>query len=55
MDNLLPQDTALSGLPIFGILILGIILHELIHGLTWPRLAGDDLSQLNLELCGKCL
>ena len=55
MDNLLPQDAALGGLSIFGILILGIIVHELIHGIVWSRFAKHGFKSIKFGVLWKML
>jgi uncharacterized membrane protein YvlD (DUF360 family) len=55
MDNLLPQDAALGGLSVFGILILGIIVHELIHGIVWSRFAKGGFRSIKFGVLWKML
>jgi len=55
MDNLITQDSALGGLSVFGILILGIVVHELIHGITWSRFAKDGFKSIKFGVLWKML
>ena len=55
MSELPPQDIALGGLYIFGTLILGIIVHELIHGITWARFTKDGFKSIKFGILWKML
>lgn len=40
---------------IFGILILGILLHELIHGITWAKFAKEGFKSIKFGILWKML
>lgn len=46
ISNISPGHFGLAVLLLFLILILGIILHELIHGLTWARYTSKGLKSM---------
>ena len=50
-----PQGAALGFLLIFGILILGIVLHELIHGITWAKFAKEGFRSIKFGVLWKML
>ena len=50
-----PLDVALGSLRILGILILGIILHELIHGITWAKYAKKGYKSIKFGVMWKML
>lgn len=50
-----PQDIAFGWLYIFGALILGIIVHELIHGITWARFTKDGFKSIKFGVLWKML
>jgi len=55
IDGLMPQDIAFIGLYIFGGLILGIIVHELIHGITWARFSKNGFKSIKFGVLWKML
>ena len=55
MDGLVSRNIAFEGLYIFGILILGIIVHELIHGITWARFAKAGFKSIRFGILWKML
>jgi len=55
MNNLITQDLALGGFSVFGILILGIVVHELIHGITWSRFAKNGYKSIKYGVLWKML
>lgn len=55
MDNIVPKDMAYGGLIAFGTLILGIIVHELIHGIAWARFAGNGFKSIKFGVLWKML
>jgi hypothetical protein len=55
MDSLVPQDIAYGELYILGILILGIIVHELIHGITWAQFAKSGFKSIRFGILWKML
>jgi hypothetical protein len=52
---LVPQDIAYGELYILGILILGIIVHELIHGITWAQFAKSGFKSIRFGILWKML
>ena len=53
--SIVPQDIVYGGLFIIGILILGIIVHELIHGITWARFAENGFKSIKFGVLWKML
>ncbi|MEK9603615.1 MAG: DUF3267 domain-containing protein, partial [Flavobacteriaceae bacterium] len=45
----------LGFLLIFGILILGIVLHELIHGITWAKFSKEGFKSIKFGVLWKML
>jgi hypothetical protein len=54
-ENLFLQNSALGGLSVFVILISGIIVHELIHGIVWSRFAKDGFNSIKFGVLWKML
>ena len=50
-----PQEAGLGFLLIFGILIIGIVLHELIHGITWAKFAKKGFKSIKFGVLWKML
>lgn len=50
-----PQEAGLGFLLIFGILIMGILLHELIHGITWAKFAKKGFKSIKFGVLWKML
>ncbi len=50
-----PQGAGLGFLLIFGILISGIILHELIHGITWAKFAKEGFKSIKFGVLWKMI
>lgn len=55
MDGLVLQDIAYGGLYVFGAIILGIVVHELIHGITWARFAKNGFKSIKFGVLWKML
>lgn len=55
LDSAGPQGVGLGFLLIFGILILGIVLHELIHGITWAIFAKEGFKSIKFGVLWKKL
>jgi hypothetical protein len=55
IDNIAPIKALYGGLFIFGILILGIIVHELIHGIIWARYAKNGFKSIKFGVIWKML
>lgn len=55
LDSTGPQGAGLGFLLIFGIMILGIILHELIHGITWAKFAKEGFKSIKFGVLWKML
>lgn len=54
-DSAGPQGAGLGFLLIFSILILGIVLHELIHGITWAKFAKEGFKSIKFGVLWKML
>ncbi len=50
-----PQEAGLGFLLIFGILIIGIVLHELIHGIAWAKFAKKGFKSIKFGVLWKML
>jgi hypothetical protein len=46
LDSMGPQKIALGGIIVIGIFILGIVGHELIHGITWALFAKKGFKSI---------
>jgi hypothetical protein len=55
LDSAGPQGAGLGILLIFGILILGIVLHELIHGITWAKFVKGGFKSIKFGVLWKML
>jgi len=55
VNNIVSQDIAFGGFLVFGVLILGIILHELIHGITWAIFAKQGFKSIKFGVLLKML
>jgi hypothetical protein len=55
LDNLSPVSLGLGVLALAGILLGGIILHELIHGLVWARFAKNGFKSIRFGVMWKML
>ncbi len=55
LDSAGSQGAGLGFLLIFGILILGIVLHELIHGITWAKFAKEGFKSIKFGVLWKML
>ena len=55
LDGLEPQTGGFGFLLIFGIMILGTILHELIHGITWAKFAKGGFKSIKFGVLWKML
>jgi hypothetical protein len=51
----LDSDIGLDGLYIFGAFILGIIVHELIHGIIWARYAKNGFKSMKFGVLWKMI
>jgi len=49
------QGTEVSIIPLFVIIVLGIFVHELIHGVTWIIIGGKDFSAVKFGFQWKTL
>jgi hypothetical protein len=55
LDNLSPVSLGLGVLALTGILLGGIILHELIHGLVWAQFAKNGFKSIKFGVMWKML
>ena len=55
LDNVGLQGAVLRILLFFGIMIFGIVLHELIHGITWAKFAKNGLKSIKFGVLWKML
>jgi hypothetical protein len=55
IDNLGPQGAGLGLLISFSVLLLGIVLHELIHGITWAIFAKNGFKSMKFGVLWKTL
>lgn len=55
MDSLLHRNTRFGGFYILAILLLGIIAHELIHGITWAFFARKGFRSIKMGVLWKFL
>jgi len=55
LDVFAPQNILNGGLYFFGTLILGIVVHELIHGITWARFAKNGFKSIKFGVLWKML
>ncbi len=55
MDGLVPHEIVIGALYIWGILILGIIVHELIHGIIWALFAKGGFKSIKFGILWKML
>ena len=55
LDGLAPQEIANRGLYFFVTIILGIVIHELIHGITWARFAKNGFKSIKFGVLWKML
>lgn len=49
------DSAGLQGAGLVGILILGIVLHELIHGITWAKFAKEGFKSIKFGVLWKML
>lgn len=54
-DGLGLKEISFSGLYIFGILLFGIIAHELIHGITWSLFTRNGFKSIKFGVLWKML
>lgn len=54
-DSIEPHVVGLGFLLIIGILSLGIVLHELIHGITWAKFAKEGFKSIKFGVLRKTL
>jgi len=54
-DSLGPQGVIMGFMLILGILILGIVLHELIHGITWAKFAKEGFKSIKFGILKEML
>ena len=55
LDSTGPLGAGLGFLLIFGILILGIVLHELIHGIIWAKFAKEGFKSIKFGVLWEML
>jgi len=55
IHDIIPESMAFGGLSIFIIMIVGIVVHELIHGLTWSRFAKNGFKSIKFGILWKML
>jgi len=55
MDGLVPLDIAYGVLYGFGAMIFGIVLHELIHGITWAWFTKNGFKSIKFGVLWKML
>ena len=55
LDSAGPLGAGLGFLLIFGILILGIVLHELIHGIIWAKFAKEGFKSIKFGVLWEML
>ncbi len=55
LNSVEPQEVGLGFLLIIGIMILGIVLHELIHGITWAKFAKKGFKSIKFGVVRKML
>ena len=55
LDSTGPLGACLGFLLIFGILILGIVLHELIHGIIWAKFAKEGFKSIKFGVLWEML
>jgi hypothetical protein len=55
IDNLGPQGAGLGLLICFSVLLLGIVVHELIHGITWAIFAKNGFKSMKFGVLWKTL
>lgn len=54
-DGLVPKEIPFGGLYVLGILIIGIIVHELIHGITWSLFTKNGFKSIKFGVLWKML
>jgi hypothetical protein len=55
LDELSFPDFAIGGLSVFVAMILGIVMHELIHGITWALFAKNGFKSIKFGILWKLL
>jgi len=55
MDSIMPIDIAFGSFYAFGCLIIGIIIHELIHGLSWVGFTKNGFKSIKFGVLWKML
>jgi|SRR5690606_38734670 len=55
LDGLVPMDIPIMMLYFFGITIIGIILHELIHGIFWAMFTKNGFKSIKFGVLWKML
>ena len=55
LDGLGPLGVSLGFVLFFGIFLLGVVVHELIHGITWARYTKDGFKSIKFGVIWKML
>lgn len=55
LSGLTPQTIAFGVFHIFGAFVLGIVVHELIHGIVWARFAPNGFRSIKFGILWKML
>ncbi len=55
LDAIGPQGVGLGFIMTFGIFMMGIVVHELIHGITWAMFAKDGFKSIKFGVLWKML
>jgi len=50
IHSIKPENVAFSGLLFFAIIILGVVIHELIHGLIWSMYAKNGFKSIKFGI-----
>jgi hypothetical protein len=55
LDSVGPQGAILGFMSFLGILIFGVVLHELIHGITWAKFAKEGFKSIKFGILKEML
>jgi len=55
INGINPVNMAITGLYCYGLIILGIIVHELIHGIIWAKFAKQGFKSIKFGVLWKIL
>ncbi len=55
IHNINSENLALGGLSVFAIMIVGVVIHELIHGLTWAMFTKNGFKSIKFGVLWKML